>query len=202
MKTEIEVKFLNVDFDEVRRNLESLGGVCEQPMRLMRRVLSQQHKRSPDSDYSSFLRLRDEGDKVTLTYKEFREKTLTGATEQEVVVSNFDETKAILESAGITFTTFQESRRETWKVGNVEVVLDEWPWLNPYIEIESDSEEAVKRMAAQLGFSWDDAVFGATNSAYAVQYPDGRNSRDLISLSEIRFGAPLPDIFKPAKETR
>ncbi|MFY9228286.1 MAG: class IV adenylate cyclase [Candidatus Microsaccharimonas sp.] len=200
MKTEIEVKFLNVDFDQVRATLTELGAVCEQPMRLMRRVLSQQHERTEKDNHSAFLRLRDEGDKVTLTFKEFRERSLTGASEREVVVSDFDETLAILKAAGIVFKTFQESKRETWSLNDVEIVLDEWPWLNPYIEIEGDSEEAVKAIAHQMGYSWDDAVFGATNAAYMAQYPDGRNSRDLIGLPEIKFGAPLPDIFKPLKE--
>lgn len=197
MKTEIEVKFLNVDFDKVREQLLSLGGECVQPMRLMRRVLSQQHFRSEESDFTAFLRLRDEGDKVTMTYKEFHERSITGAKEREVVVSNFDETKAILEASGIEFTTFQESKRETWKLDDVEVVLDEWPWLHPYIEIEGDEEELVKDVATKLGFDWHTAVFGATNAAYMEQYPEGRASRDLVSLPEIRFGAPLPDIFKP-----
>jgi adenylate cyclase class 2 len=137
---------------------------------------------------------------VTLTLKEFRERTLTGASEREIVVSDFDETKEILEATGLTFATFQESRRETWKYNEVEIVLDEWPWLNPYIEVEGPSEETVQKVAGELGFSWDDAIFGATNSAYAAQYPDGRDSRNLIDIPEIRFGAPLPDVFKPLDE--
>lgn len=199
MKTEIEVKFLSVDFDEVRAKLLELGGVCEQPMRLMRRVLAQKHRRTKEEDWSAFLRLRDEGDKITLTYKEFREKSLTGASEREVVVSDFDETKAIMEAMGITFVTFQESRRETWKLGEVEVVLDEWPWLDPYIEIEGESEELVKEAATQLGFSWENAVFGSTNVAYAEQYHIA-DSVNLAGLDEIRFGAPVPEIFQAAKD--
>jgi len=116
------------------------------------------------------------------------------------VVSDFDETKAIMEAMGITFVTFQESRRETWKLGEVEVVLDEWPWLDPYIEIEGESEELVKEAAAQLGFSWENAVFGSTNVAYAAQYPLGEDPSNLISLNEVRFGAPLPEIFQAAKD--
>jgi adenylate cyclase class 2 len=200
MKTEIEAKFLNVDFDDIRQRLTELGAVCEQPMRLMRRMLVDIHRRTPEEDWSSFLRLRDEGDKVTLTLKEFREKTVTGASEREIIVSDFDETREILEAVGLKFATFQESKRETWHLGDVEVVLDEWPWLDPYIEIEGDNEESLKRVAAKLGFDWSDAVFGATNSAYAAQYPDGRDTKSLIDIPEIRFGAPLPDNFKPLDE--
>ena len=197
MKTEIEVKFLNVNFDDLRAKLLTLGAECVQPMRLMRKVLVDIHRRTPEENYGAFLRLRDEGDKVTLTYKEVREHSLTGASEQEIIVSDFDETKAILESIGHKFATYQESRRETWKLDGVEVVLDEWPWLDPYIEIEGDSEEVVQATAKKLEFSWDDAVFGGANRAYAIQYLNAGDSLNLLDIPEIRFGAPLPDLMKP-----
>lgn len=200
MKTEIEAKFLNVDFDDIRQRLTELGAVCEQPMRLMQRALIQTEAMIKDGRHS-FMRLRDEGDKVTLTFKEFKDNSLTGASEHEIVVSDFDTTLAILEEGGLKHQSFQESKRETWRVGDdVEVVLDEWPWLNPYIEIEANSEELVKDMATRLGFSWDDAVFGSATEAFQIQYPNARNPRGLIHLPEVRFGAPLPDIFKPLDE--
>lgn len=199
MKTEIEVKFLNVDFEQVRAKLVELGAVCEQPMRLMRRTLMDIHRRTPENDYSSFLRLRDEGDKVTLTFKLFKEKTLTGASEREIVVSDFDETKAILEEAGLKFSTFQESKRETWKLGEAEVVLDEWPWIPRYIEIEGPSEAIVKDVAKQLGYDWSDAVFGSADVIYGMEFPN-RTVRGVIDISEVRFGAPVPPEFLGEKE--
>ena len=35
MKTEIEVKFLNIDIEDIRAKLQAAGAVCEQPMRLI-----------------------------------------------------------------------------------------------------------------------------------------------------------------------
>ena len=68
MNTEIEAKFVNVSIDDVRSNLTKLGAVLEQPMRLMKRV-------TIDSDFmrsnNAFLRIRDEGNKITITYKQF-----------------------------------------------------------------------------------------------------------------------------------
>lgn len=194
MKTEIEVKFLNVDFDEVRAKLQELGGLCEQPMRLMRRALSETPEMRKDGR-DAFVRLRDQGDKVTLTFKEFTSLSLSGAREHEVDVSDFDTMLEILKESGLPPITFQESKRETWKVGEVEVVLDEWPWLNPYLEIEAGDEEAVRDMAKRLGFSWKDAVFGSVDAAYKIQYPHMKG-RGVIELAEVRFGDPLPWIFK------
>ena len=195
MKTEIEVKFLNVDFDDVRAKLTALGAVCEQPMRLMKRALSENADMRKDGR-DAFIRLRDQGDKVTLTFKEFKTLSLTGAQEYEVEVSNFDTMLAILREAGLPPRTFQESKRETWMLGEVEVVLDEWPWLNRYIEIEGPTEALVEVTAKNMGFDWSDAVFGSVDVAYKLQYPH-MSGRGVIDLPEVRFGDPLPDIFKP-----
>ena len=66
MNDEIEVKFVNIDHDAIRNELESIGAVLEQPMRLMKRVtIDSNDMRSKNA----FLRVRDQGDKVTLTYK-------------------------------------------------------------------------------------------------------------------------------------
>lgn len=193
MKTEIEVKFVDVDLDDMRSRLTELGAVCEQPMRLMRRV-------AIDSDFmrtgkDSFLRVRDEGDKVTMTYKQFDELSLHGAKEIEVTVSSFDDTVAILANAGLPSHTYQETKRETWKLGSVEIMLDEWPWLRPYIEIEADSEDAVRAAASDLGFDWDDAVFGDVMAAYRVQYPHLTEKDTVANIAEVKFELPLPQLL-------
>lgn len=191
MKTEIEVKFCDIDLDATREILARAGAVCEQPMRLMRRIiietetLAQRH---------GFVRVRDEGDRTTLTYKQFDEASLTGAKEIEVTVSDFDATVALLEQVDLVHKSFQESRRETWKLGDVEVVIDEWPHLNAYIEIEGASEEGVKRAAEKLGFDWADAVFGSVTEVYQHQYPNG-NARELVNMPRIAFDEPLPAVI-------
>lgn len=198
MKTEIEAKFLHVDFDELRLRLEAVGAVCEQPMRLMRRVLYENDNlKNPQRD--AFVRLRDEGDKVTLTLKEFKSSSLTGAQEREITVSDFDDMLMILKELGQDYRTFQESKRETWSIqygdaGRVEIVLDEWPWLDTYIEIEGPTEDSVKETAESLGFLWENATFGSVDVAYEEQYPDMK-TRGVIDVAEVRFGTASPKEF-------
>jgi len=160
MKTEIEVKFLDINIDEIREHLQKAGADLEHPMRLMRRANIEEPDHRADH---AFIRIRDEGDKTTLTFKRRDDPmnpTIDGVKELEVEVSNFDKTVEIFHEAGWEYKTFQESKRETWKLGNVEVVIDEWPWLAPYIEIEGESEDAVKEAAEALGFNWDEAEYG------------------------------------------
>ena len=195
MKTEIEVKFLDVDFDELRAKLTVLGAAREQPMRLMRRAIIE----SPQLvAKGGFIRIRDEGDKVTLTYKQFHENSLTGAQEIEVTVSNFEDTIAIFDQVDLSHKALQESKRETWRLDDVEIALDEWPWLNPYIEIEGYNEQHVKDAATRLGFDWENAVFGSVTEAYQQQYPSGDASQ-LVNIPEVRFDSPVPGIISGRK---
>ncbi len=191
MKTEIEVKFCDIDIDATREILARAGAICEQPMRLMRRVIIETDQLA---EHNAFVRVRDEGDRTTLTYKQFDEASLTGAKEIEVTVSDFDATVALLEQVDLIHKSFQESRRETWSFGDVEVVIDEWPHLNMYVEIEGVSEESVKQAAKKLGFDWSDAVFGSVTEVYQHQYPDG-SSRELVNMPLIAFSEPLPAII-------
>jgi adenylate cyclase class 2 len=195
MKAEIEAKFLDVSFDDIRQKLTDLGAECEEPMRLMRRV-------AIDNDFmrtgkDSFLRVRDEGHRVTMTYKQYDSFTVDGTQEIEVTVSDYDATVALLEQCGLVPHTVQETRRENWRLGDVEIMLDEWPWLKPYIEIESESEQAIRDLSAKLGFEWKDAVFGDVMAAYRAEYPHLSLKDTVAHVPQVKFGDPLPDILIP-----
>lgn len=194
MQSEIEVKFLAIDHEDIRARLKKLGGVCEQPMRLMRRAIIDNEYMKTGKD--AFLRIRDEGDKVTMTYKQFDELSVDGANEIEVVVSDFDAAVAILEHCGMPYRSIQESKRETWRLGSVEIVLDEWPWLKPYIEIEGESEADLREVAQKIGLNWSDAVFGDVMAAYRAEYPHLTNNDTVGNVKEVRFNDPLPKLLR------
>lgn len=192
MKTEIEVKFVDIDIDDMRTRLEAAGAVLEQPMRLMRRQVFYLVDRNKDA----YVRVRDEGDKATMTYKQFDEIGLHGAKEVEVVISDFEDARSILQSSGLVPKSYQETKRETWGLSGAEVVIDEWPWLRPFIEIEGGSEQIVRDAAAALGFDWSDAVFGAATEAYRQQYTNLPPDFIMDDVPEIKFDAPPPERLK------
>jgi adenylate cyclase class 2 len=192
MKTEFEAKFLNIDFEFMRTKLKSLDAKLEQPMRLMKRAIID----TPElMNKDAFIRVRDEGDRITLTYKQFQSLSVDGAKEYEVEVSNFEETINILAASGLPLKSIQESKRETWTLETTEIVLDEWPWLNPYIEIEGNNEQQVKETAVKLGFNWNDAVFGDVMAAYRAQYPHLTNSDTVANIESVKFGDALPELL-------
>ena len=197
MKTEIEVKFANISIDAIRQALRAAGAKCEQPMRLMKRALIEEPHHQQEH---AFIRIRDEGNKTTLTFKrraDVAAAAIDSVKEIEIEVSDFDTTVELFSEAGWHYKTFQESKRETWKLDDTEVVIDEWPWLYPYIEIEGESETAIQSVAKKLGLSWADVSFGHIDSLYERQYTFKKGIRGVIDLPEVRFNTPLPKEFIP-----
>lgn len=195
MQAEIEAKFVDVDIEDVRSRLQGIGATLDQPMRLMRRVLIEEEHHAAER---SFIRIRDEGDRVTLTFKRRTKpddaSTVDSTHELETTVGDLDITAKIFQEAGWDYITRQESRRETWHLDGVEIVIDEWPWIQPYIEIEAQSIDAVQDVAKQLGFNWDDAVFGSVDVIYTRDFPD-MTVRGVIDVKEVRFDDPVPPEF-------
>ena len=195
MKVEIEAKFIDVNIDDVRQRLKKAGAVCEQPMRDMRRALIEEAHHAAEN---MFIRIRDEGDKVTMCLKKktksLKESTIDSTYEIETTVGDFDTTIELFKVAGWHYMTYQESRRETWKLDDAEVVIDEWPWIKPYIEIEAETEEEVRSVAEQLEFDWNEAMFGSVDVIYARKYPD-MTIRGVIDVSEVRFVDEPPQEF-------
>ena len=169
MQTEIEAKFLNVNHDEIRNKLKVLGATCEQPMRLMRR----KNYDYPDSrleKIGGWVRVRDEGDKTTLAYKQLNHRGVDGTKEVSVVVNSFDDTCLLLDNIGLEMKSYQETRRESWTLNDIQIELDEWPWVKPYIEIEAKSEESMFELAEKLGFNKAEAVHGSVEIVYLSEY--------------------------------
>lgn len=198
MTTEIEVKFLNIDHDEIRAKLRGIEAVCTKPMRLMRRaIIDYPDRRLQTGQNNSFIRVRDEGDMTTLTFKQFQSLSVDGAKEITTIVDSFEDTVQIFEAVGLEVLSFQESMRETWEFRDCSIELDVWPWLNPYMEIEGPDTTALQHLSLLLNLDWNDAVFGDVMVAYRAQYPHLQEHQTVGSLSEVKFDAEPPAFLTP-----
>jgi adenylate cyclase, class 2 len=170
MDTEFEAKFYPVNKDEFRQKLLNLGAILIHPERRMYRALSD--KRCNPSLKCSFLRVRDEGGKTRLSAKIVAQKDsqLSDQKEVDVIVDDFNKTIEILKLAGLSIDLLQESLRETWKFNTAEIVIDTWPGLEPYSEIEASSESEVKQLAGLLGFRWDKKILVPPLEIFAEKY--------------------------------
>ena len=172
MDIEFEAKFPDIDKDKLRKKLKALGAVLVKPEFFQKRIVFFLPKGHEIKD--GYLRVRDEGDRITMSLKVVNGDKIQDQKEIMLIVDDFENSKKFLLSIGCIEKAYQETKRELWKLDGVEITLDEWPFLEPFIEIEGISEEKVKEVSEKLGFDWEDTIFGAVdvliNKKYGVPY--------------------------------
>lgn len=76
----------------------------------------------------------------------------------------------MLKLLGCQEKSYQETKREIWKLNEVEIMIDEWPFLEPLVEIEGVTEKAVKKVSEKLGFNYSEAIFGPIGILYSKKH--------------------------------
>ena len=161
MNTEYEAKFPLIEKDDIRSRLQYKGATLTKPEVLQMRVVFLLPKGHEIA--GGWLRVRDEGDKVTTSLKVVNGTQITDKRELMLKIDNFDTAVSFLTSIGCTQKSYQENKRELWTLDGAEVTSDEWPYLEPFVEIEGASENIVRRVSEKLGFDWSQAIFGSTH---------------------------------------
>ena len=180
MQTEYEAKFLDINEEDVKKKIQSLGAELVKPRQLFRRVI---FENDITAAKHSWVRLRDEGDKITLTLKQVSDTTtIEGTKEIEIKVDDLDKTTQFLEGIGLKRKRYQENYREEWKLGNVVVDFDLWPDMPMLLEIEGPDEPSVKQVVAQLGFDYSQARFGSIDTIYFREH-----GRDILAEETLLF---------------
>lgn len=183
MKPEIEATFTKIEKNQLRVQLKQLGATLLQPDTLMRRTIF-------SIDDHSFVRVRDEGNRITMSYKHLDSLSLSGMKEICLTVDSYEEALNFVKAIGLKPKAEQETYREEWRIDDVEIDIDTWPWIPSFVEIEGPSEAAVKEVAAKLGFKMDDALFGSVDQVYNLYYDV--TSQDINYCPEIKF-TDVPD---------
>lgn len=170
MQTEYEVKFYPVEKSFIRKVLKARGAALKQVE--TKTIISAYNKTLNPQIDGDYLRVRNEGDEVRMSIKIHAQAggKIEDQKEIDVLVSNFDTTLEILKRCGLHQTGYQEKFRETWNLDNTEVVIDTWPGLETYIEIEGSSESSVHRVAELLGLEWDDKIITSVVEIYMDKY--------------------------------
>ena len=190
MQIEIEAKFTDVNPNKIREKLKNLGGKLVFPERLMKRKVFDFKDKNLYNN-GAWMRVRDEGGgKITMSYKCLRERTLHGTNEITIEINNFDSACDILKAIGLINKSYQETKREIWELNGVEVTIDTWPWIPTFVEIEADDEEKVKSAASNLGFDWQQAMFGSVENVYQMHFD--ATEKEIDSWESITF-VPIPD---------
>lgn len=181
METEYEAKFLDVDKDEVRARLKSVGATLERPEFMQRRWVFDlpQEKHTPHV----FARVRDEGGIITMTWKEFSGAEIDHPKEIELVVDSFDNAVKLLTEIGCVPRSYQENKRELWHLGDAKITIDSWPYYEPFVEVESVSEETVQEISIRAGFEWSKAFFCGVSKLYKMKYGEHVHISEMPKLT-------------------
>lgn len=203
MAEEIEVKFLDINHNDIRSKLKKLGAVQTHKRTLHKRKVYDYADGSLEKK-GGWVRLRDEGDKITLTYKQNdtdQNGRVIKTHENEVIVSSYSEADALLQSIGLMEKSDQENYREVWRVSIdgsiVDIMLDEWPFVKPFVELElvEGSRNALKELAEQLGLRFEDAQEGSVIPVYMSEYNvTAQDIRDY--RGPMLFNQPRPEFLK------
>ena len=182
MQIEYEATYTNIDKDEIRQKLENAGATLVRSEYLQKRVVFN----LPDGINlkGGWLRVRDEGNRITLSLKIVEGTSIESQREVLLEVNSFENAEELLMLLGARKKAYQENKRELWNINGVEITIDEWPFLEPFVEIEGDSEDAVKQTSELLGFNYSDALFCSITTLYSKKYhlPEATINNDVPKI--------------------
>jgi hypothetical protein len=182
MGKEYEAKFLDIDVSRMRRKIKKLGGVLVHENRKYVRSVF----KLCNTDIKGYVRVRDEGEEVTITAKIYNNPDYPD--EYEISTANsFEEAKNLLEAMNLTMKAFQESYREKWSLPtfkNVhELTFDTLPGIPPYMEVDCNTEDALYKVIDALKLNKDKMRKGAFDRTYKEYYGIKRDTINLYTPS-------------------
>ena len=177
MNIEIEERVLDIDVEKIIAKLETLGAT----------KVGEWHQKRYVYDFNpvrenEWIRLRTNGEKVTLTYKNIEDVSLTGTKELEVEVEDFEKTNELLNILGYMPKAFQENKRIRYLLEGTEVDIDFWPLIPAYLEIEGSSKEEVEKIENLLEVNKEKITYLNCSDIYKNIY-----GIDSSKIKELKF---------------
>lgn len=139
--------------------------------------------------FFKWIRLRQNGDKVEFTvkyiYSSKEEYDIDKVKEIEILVNDFNTANKLIEEIGYYRKKMVEKKRASYVYQNLRIEIDEWPLIEPYLEIEGDSSNEIYEFVTKLGYSKNDAKVINTEDIYL------RKGIDLNSFETLTFDKQL-----------
>ena len=168
MPQEFEAKFININVNDIKKKLRAHGAkMVHGPTRFYRVIF----KRCEEAgDKPGFVRIRDEGKKITMTTKVFNNKKFP--EEHEVTINEtFDQGLAFLDAIGLDKKSYQETIREKWSHPLAhEITFDQVPGLPMYMEVDCTSEGKLNKLISLLNLDKTNMRYGSFDKTYEEYY--------------------------------
>jgi adenylate cyclase class 2 len=147
MPLEFEYQFFNYNKTTIIKNIKKLG--FKKKGIFIFKVMVFTH---PLNTPNTYIRIRDEGHRITLTYKSQNPKSKF-ENEDEVLIDHFENGVTILQNLGCKKKYYYEKIREIWSFGNSEIVFDTNPGEPERMEIESHTKKELDSLTKTLNLS-------------------------------------------------
>ena len=161
---EIEAKVLEVEPEELRKNLDDIGA-----NKLFEEKVSSEFYDFEDGriEKKGQIRLRIIGDNSFITRKiDVDDDRAKVKEEIEFEVRNPDQVRKFLKSIGLEKIKSGEKKRAKWKKDSIEYVIDWYPEIPPLLEIEAPKHEKLEDAFDELGYSMDETVNWGGSKVY------------------------------------
>jgi adenylate cyclase class IV len=142
LKKEYEYRFYKYNKEELVNKILELGGEKVHNYTLYKFTVF-------NTKDKTYLRLRQENDKIFLTHKIFDDKF---PYETQIEVSSYNDSLKLLTLIGHSIKYQFEKLREKYKYKNTEIVFDMYPGAPEYVEIESLNITELDDVCGLLGF--------------------------------------------------
>lgn len=162
---EIEVRFLEINKEDLIAKIKALGATDLGEKKLDETIFYDQGRKW--SERHRLVRIRDDGKKIKMSYKEHTAHSIDGSEEVEFEITDKVAAKKFLEKIDLKAFRFQEKLRHTLTLGDITFDIDTWPKVPTYIEIEGPDEVSLKEVVSKLGLNWNDAVF--ENAGFIIE---------------------------------
>ncbi len=164
---EKEVKFYLHDLEAMAARLEATGADLVRP-RVLERNLRLDTADGTLSAEQRVLRLRQD-DRVRVTYKDntHTEDGVLVRTEIEFTADDLEVALKLFEALGYQVVVLYEKYRRVYRLGDVEVVLDEMPF-GDFMEIEAPNTTLIEGVAQMLGLNWECRVIASYLGLFEV----------------------------------
>jgi adenylate cyclase class 2 len=148
--TEIELKFLDIDVEEIINKLEKLGAELKYDTHIESYSFSSSDFHISDSNMK-YLRVRRVNGDVEVTYKDSAKKSdMTVREEINIEVNDFEQTVELIEKLGFKKDKIFTKHRVHYELGNIHFELDTLDGIPTYLEIETQTEEEIVDVCKKL----------------------------------------------------
>jgi len=177
MEIEFEGRILDINKEEFITKIKSIGGTLKAPLTLYRRSVFNlcDIKRG-------YVRVRDEGDKTTMTAKIYKDPKFPQEYELQIKDS-FENGQAFLEALNLTKKAYHETMREKWSIPKsnnstkelCEIAIDYIPGLPLYAELECKTKADLHKTAKLLDIPLKSLMYGGYGKVFVHYYDMAEN---------------------------